>query len=274
MNKVYKIIWSKAKNCYVVVSELAKSHTKAPKSGVMSCALVVGILASVLSFSVVFPVLASEAPHQPAYNERVYNWASNGSDGVVFKVDANDNIIGIGIYADSENVWGDTVLEMRPIGSGGSGTLTGAQVISALGYTPVATDTNTTYSAGNGLVLAGTTFSVKAGTGITVDGNGVSITPGSVVSGNANAITGGTAYSELRPANGTFVKSNQTTATNLTALDTASKNAIKGLSANGNIITYTKGDGTTGTISTSAKYVGINSSGGTNQLGEGAIICN
>ena len=28
MNSIYKVIWSKAKNCYVVVSEIAKSHTK------------------------------------------------------------------------------------------------------------------------------------------------------------------------------------------------------------------------------------------------------
>ena len=28
MNNIYKVIWSKAKNCYVVVSEIAKSHTK------------------------------------------------------------------------------------------------------------------------------------------------------------------------------------------------------------------------------------------------------
>ena len=28
MNKIYKVIWSKAKHCYVVASELAKNHTK------------------------------------------------------------------------------------------------------------------------------------------------------------------------------------------------------------------------------------------------------
>ena len=28
MNRVYKIVWSKAKNAYVVTSELAKNHTK------------------------------------------------------------------------------------------------------------------------------------------------------------------------------------------------------------------------------------------------------
>lgn len=28
MNKIYKVIWSKVKNCYVVVSELAKRAGK------------------------------------------------------------------------------------------------------------------------------------------------------------------------------------------------------------------------------------------------------
>ena len=36
MNKIYRVIWSKTKNCYVVASELAKRHTKAPQSGVVS----------------------------------------------------------------------------------------------------------------------------------------------------------------------------------------------------------------------------------------------
>ena len=51
MNKIYKLVWSNVKHCYVVASELAKSHSKFPKSGVMSRALVAGVLASLLSFS-------------------------------------------------------------------------------------------------------------------------------------------------------------------------------------------------------------------------------
>ena len=35
MNKVYKVIWSKAKNCYIAVSEIAKSRTKSPSAGVV-----------------------------------------------------------------------------------------------------------------------------------------------------------------------------------------------------------------------------------------------
>ena len=51
-------------------------------------------------------------------------------------------------------------------------------------------------------------------------------------------------------ADGQFAKKANTAAANITALDTATKNAIKGLSVSGTTITYTKGDGTTGTITT------------------------
>ena len=43
------------------------------------------------------------------------------------------------------------------------------------------TDNNTTYTAGNGLTLTGTSFAVKAGSNITVDTNGVSVTSGAFV---------------------------------------------------------------------------------------------
>ena len=58
MNKIYKVVWSKAKNCHVVVSELAKSHTKAPKSGIISKTVVAGVLACVLSGAFVFSAFA------------------------------------------------------------------------------------------------------------------------------------------------------------------------------------------------------------------------
>lgn len=33
MNKIYKVIWSKAKHTYVVASEIAKGHTKGETTG-------------------------------------------------------------------------------------------------------------------------------------------------------------------------------------------------------------------------------------------------
>jgi hypothetical protein len=47
--------------------------------------------------------------------------------------------------------------------SSGTISLTKANVTSALGYTPPTSDTNTTYSAGTGLSLSGTTFSLAGG---------------------------------------------------------------------------------------------------------------
>ena len=32
MNKIYKIVWSKARHAYVVTSEVARSHTKSGES--------------------------------------------------------------------------------------------------------------------------------------------------------------------------------------------------------------------------------------------------
>lgn len=50
MNKIYKVIWSRAKNCYVVVSELAGSHVKKASSKrteiLASAILTVSLLAS------------------------------------------------------------------------------------------------------------------------------------------------------------------------------------------------------------------------------------
>lgn len=47
---------------------------------------------------------------------------------------------------------------------------------------------------------------------------------GTVTSGNTGLISGGTAYTELRPADGTYVKRSSTTAANLSALDTGLTN--------------------------------------------------
>ena len=301
MNKVYKVIWSKAKNCYVVASELAKNRTKAPKSSIFSRAMVAGILMSVLSFGNAFADYGyptGYTPFESTYDSATgadmyfagsdgnyifYQFAKGGNYDLKYQLIVRKNIntgdlayylLNNNLHPSSNEYFESSLSEVQSI----FGSDIANKIVAATG--------GASYTAGNGVTISGSTISakstngivvngngigVKAGTGITVDGNGVSITSGSVTSGNANAITGGTAYSELRPANGTFVKSNQTTAINLTALDTASKNAIKGLSANGNVITYTKGDGTTETLSTSAKYVGINSSNGTNQTGEGAV---
>lgn len=86
-------------------------------------------------------------------------------------------------------------------------------------------------------VIAGTNTTVTEGAdgdaktyAVNVEGNG------KVESGNTGLISGGTAYTELRPADGTYVKQASTTAANLTALD-------KGLKTTSDLIhTNTAGD--------------------------------
>jgi len=125
---------------------------------------------------------------------------------------------------------------------------------------------------------------------------GTALGTGSVASGNKELVTGGTAYTELRPAdngnyvktasttaqnlkaldtkigsaasaNGTFAKTDNTVNANIKALDTAAANAIKSMTANGKTITYTKGDGTTGTVAING--TGTVSSGNTELINGG-----
>ena len=239
MNKVFKVIWSKAKCCYVVASELAKNKGKAPKSGIISRSLVAGVLACALSCGAVMPVYAQTV------RERYVDWLWIGTWGVT---------VGLGVLPDGRleqfrTDGSDPNLDIYDDPSSTSKMYVSTVPISAEGM----------FSAGNGITISEDTISAKAGTNVTVNSNGISVTGnGSVASGNTGLIDGGKLYAEVRPSdNGNYVKTAQTTAQNLNALDTqvkanatASGNAIKGLSASGTTITYTKNDGTTGTITT------------------------
>ena len=216
MNKTFKIIWSKARNCYVVASELAKRRTKAPKSRMFSKALIAGILSCVLNCGIVIPVNAAVGDHGGG----AWNYSTNNvyltydvATGTLHLLNPSGNSSGEGDGGtDAWVVIGDV---------SGSGSVTRDQIISALGYIPIATDTNTTYSAGNGLALSGTTFSAIAGTNVTVNADGISVTGnGSVASGDSGLIDGSKLYTEVRPSdNGNYVKTTNTTGANLKVLD-------------------------------------------------------
>ena len=65
MNKIYKVIYSKVRQCYVVVSEIAKSHGRNTKSSVAksNSALTAAVLIAlgVFSFEVAFSPMTAEA---------------------------------------------------------------------------------------------------------------------------------------------------------------------------------------------------------------------
>lgn len=97
-------------------------------------------------------------------------------------------------------------------------------------------------------VIAGTNTTVTEGAdgdaktyAVNVEGNGM------VESGNTGLISGGTAYTELRPADGSYVKQSNTTAANLTVLDTQLKTTSDLIHTNDNGDTIQIGGSSTAT---------------------------
>ena len=177
MNKIYKVIWSKAKHCYVVVSELAKNHTKGcNKRSLRRTAVSLGIVAALLGgFS------------GSAWADGSGTIAANAT-GVIT---AGDNI---------------TISASTVSGSGYDAPIT-TITISA---------TDTTYTAGNGLQLTGTEFSVKnADSTISVDASGIKVNVGSVAENNTGLVTGGAVYTALS------AKADSATTYTKTEVDTA-----------------------------------------------------
>lgn len=61
MNQFHKVIWSKTKCCYVVVSELAKSHGKSTSAN-RKRALVTTLVAFLATFGVTMSYAADTTP--------------------------------------------------------------------------------------------------------------------------------------------------------------------------------------------------------------------
>ena len=71
MNKIYKLIWSKTKNCWVVASELANSHAKSTSGRVKGSVLAASVL-TVLLGSALFPMDAVYAADPVADGQTHY----------------------------------------------------------------------------------------------------------------------------------------------------------------------------------------------------------
>lgn len=113
MNKVFKVIWSKAKNMWVVASELAKSHTKAPKTSVISRSVVAGVLVCILSCGAVMPLYAA---------------------GDATKINANNSaaVTGADVYAYLQN--NSLLLEQASFASVWNSIAIGKEANAYLGY--------------------------------------------------------------------------------------------------------------------------------------------
>ena len=232
MNKVFKLVWSKTKHCYVVASELAKSHTKAPKGSVICRILVSGILVCVMCSGMQSPPVVEAAySYQRLDGGSMFNKQDitgvASEDG--FLMISNGDADNTQVYIDGVRIiwqgsdWSGVAV---PIGKGSTyvihdndGTFNNGMIYFCA--TSASTSSVETavkeilrnenignYNAGNGIAIVNDeTISAKAGTNVTVNGNGINVTGnGTVASGNTGLIDGGKLYTEVRPSdNGNYV---------------------------------------------------------------------
>lgn len=92
MNRIYKVIWSKARNCYVAASEIAKSHSKSKTSGGMKKVLLALAAAATLS-CVGFVGVEAEDSTEATYEKLTVTDTlilANGDKSATLKYDATN----------------------------------------------------------------------------------------------------------------------------------------------------------------------------------------
>ena len=305
MNRIYKVIWSKTKNCYVVASELAKRCTKSASSKkllttVVSLAVLVGISGSAFAQDPVYydddyaeqitlegPIgvgtkitnvangLISQASMDAVNGSQLYGiqQSVNTMNGTISNLSSSIAVAQTDISGIKTNyvTLNSTVNTLKTqVETGFNVTINGAKVktvnpdsnminFSAGNNVSIVNDNGTikiSATGGDGTVGA---YYMENGRNTTVatrydEGNNtiysVAVNDfGTVASDSEGLVTGKTMHTELRPtADGSYITSANTTAQNLTALDTAVGGAVNSLAVSGQTLTYTKGDGSTGTI--------------------------
>ena len=257
MNKIYKLVWSKARNMYVAVAEIAKSHTKSPKTGILNQSLVAGVLACVIGCGMYMPsVMAANTA----------NMNSSGEDGnMTYIVDDNTqlgigkNSVAIGVGATLKNPGSNSVsigeYTYTVDGSIAIGGRYDAQAWNIDGQGDRIFGTSA--EAGNSIVLGAASHSTKAGT--IIMGN-------NIILNNANAIAIGLGTSVTADNAVALGVNSAATETNTVSfgnntLKRRLVNIAPGTKANDAVVLSQLNDRT--------KFIGINSSGASDVNYEG-----
>lgn len=132
MNKIYKVIWSKTKGCYVVVSEIAKREGKAASTcaGVLRATFATFFVASLLTGS----VLAADTvmKRDPNNNLLIGANASAASensivvgDDIIVGAKADDSVVVGGSYTENDVKTDTTVTALNSVVVGLGNTVNG-----------------------------------------------------------------------------------------------------------------------------------------------------
>ena len=162
MNKVFKVIWSEARNAYVVVSEIAKNHGSKSSSTKKLLAM---LIATGVMTCASFDVLAA----QPA--------AETTAAQQYVALKAADFPANIGLMRNGDKAVDDAITVISGGGTGGSGADKDTFVKISNGKTEQTTEQ--TFATGSKVEAIGTK---EATTGIKINGEDYAIKSGSVVS--------------------------------------------------------------------------------------------
>ena len=119
MNKIFKVIWSKSKQCYVVVSEMAKNKTGKKKIVVAS---ILAALAIQTAGVIDVVAAAGDQPSRALADGRVTNGKTNGLAIGNFASSESHQSIAIGYYSVANAAEIDPALPATAVGAGAHAT--------------------------------------------------------------------------------------------------------------------------------------------------------
>lgn len=119
MNKIFKVIWSKSKQCYVVVSEMAKNKTGKKKIVVAS---ILAALAMQTAGVIDVAAAAGDQPSRALADGRVTNGKTNGLAIGNFASSESHQSIAIGYYSVANAAEIDPALPATAVGAGAHAT--------------------------------------------------------------------------------------------------------------------------------------------------------
>ncbi|WP_314108207.1 YadA-like family protein [uncultured Veillonella sp.] len=119
MNKIFKVIWSKSKRCYVVVSEMAKNKTGKKKIVVAS---ILAALAIQTAGVIDVAAAAGDQPSRALADGRVTNGKTNGLAIGNFASSESHQSIAIGYYSVANAAEIDPALPATAVGAGAHAT--------------------------------------------------------------------------------------------------------------------------------------------------------
>ena len=202
MNKVFKVIWSEARNAYVVVSEMAKSH------GTKSCStkklLAMLIATGVMTCASMAPAMADNPAPTDTKIEVGNGAKATGGDSVAIGNGAEAQAAN-GIAIGYESLSGDSGYG---VAVGGNTQATGThsvalgQTAKALEYEGIAIG-HTSLSEGSGAIAIGKSTNAKGTASLAFGNDAKALEEASIAFGQDNKSSGNSSIAIGRQANAT-----------------------------------------------------------------------